>query len=251
MWTASSHLFLLTLRRQLLSRQTIACAALTLVCALIVMAWSRQPDPTLKTLAEHVLVPTYLVFLVPIFAICYGASGIGHEREEQTLIYLLLTPLQRPVVYLVKAAAGLGLAAVWTAGTLLILCGLAGPEAAALVPVFLPGALLGVLAYAALFLLVGAIFRHGMIMCLVYWFFLEVLFGNMPGIIKRVSVAFYVRCVIYESGAEYELGPVSRVAREMFLPVSSMTAILVLSVGTVVLLTLGAAGFEVREYRDA
>jgi len=251
MGSASRHLFLLTLRRQILSRQTLACLALVLMCALIVVAWSRQPSPTLKKLAEQILVPTFVVFLVPVFAICYGASGIGGEREEQTLIYLLMAPLPRAVVYLIKACAGLLLTGTWTVLTLLVLCALGGSDALQMLPIFLPGALLGGLAYAALFLGVGALFRHGTIIALVYWFFLEVLFGNMPGIIKRVSIAFYIRCMVYDAGSPFELGPRSRVAREMFLPVSAVTSAVVLSITILGLLVLGAWCFESREYRDA
>lgn len=249
--SACQHLFWLTVRRQLLSRQTLACLALTLLCSLIVLAWSRRLDQTSKTLAENVLVPTFVAFLMPIFAICYGASGIGGEREDRTLIYLLIVPIPRPLVYFIKACAGLFLAALWTTGTLFLLCRLAGTPGQAVFPMFLPASLLGALAYASLFLLVGALFRHGTIISLVYWFFLEVLFGNLPGIIKRVSVAFYVRCMVYDAGSELQLGPITKVAREMFLPVSGTTATLAL-IGTIVgLLIIGVVAFEQREYRDA
>ncbi len=245
------HLFVVTLRRQLISRQTLACVALTLLCALIVVAWSRQDSPTVKKLAEHVLVPTFIGFLIPIYAICYGASGIGGEREDQTLIYLLIVPIPRPLVYATKACAGLILVSGWSAATLTILCRLAGEPGNRLFAVFLPAAVQGGLAYASLFLLVGAVFRHGTIISLVYWFFLEVLFGNLPGIVKRVSIAFYVRCMIYDAGAELELGPVSKVAREMFLPVTGSTALTALSAATIGLILAGIFLFDQREFRDA
>lgn len=248
---ASRHLFLLTLRRQLLSRQTLACIALAGLCALIVLAWSRHPDQTSKKLAEQVLVPTFVAFLMPIFAICYGASGIGGEREDQTLIYLLIAPLPRSLTYFVKGIASFALVAGWTAGTLFLLCRLAGKPGDELFGLFLPAVLLGGLAYACLFLLLGAIFRQGTIISLVYWFFLEVLFGNLPGIVKRVSVAFYVRCMIYDAAKDLQLGPLGRVAREMFLPVSGATAMITLSAGTIVLLIVGLLLFDQREYRDA
>lgn len=249
--SACRHLFALTLRRQFFSRQTLASLALATLCVLIVMAWSRQSAPTSKKLAEQVLVPTFVAFLMPIFAICYGASGIGGEREDRTLVYLLISSLPRPLVYLMKGLAGLSLVAGWTAATLFLMCWLAGPAGRDLFAVFLPASLLGGLAYASLFLLIGALFRHGTIISLVYWFFLEVLFGNLPGIVKRVSVAFYVRCMVYDAGGDLSLGPANRVAREMFLPVSGTTAMLTLSVAIAVLLLAGLVSFEQREYRDA
>lgn len=249
--SAACHLFLLTIRRQLLSRQTFACLALTLLCALIVLAWSRQADPTSKKLAEQVLIPTFVVFLMPIFSICYGASGIGGEREDQTLIYLLICPLPRAMVYLVKATAALVLVSLWILLTLFSLCRLAGAAGHGMFLMFVPASLLGGLAYASLFLLVGALFRHGTIISLVYWFFLEVLFGNLPGIIKRVSVAFYVRCLVYDAGSTLDLGPADKVARSMFLPVSGAVATLALFGAIVGLLLLGSLLFERCEFRDA
>lgn len=249
--SACRHLFLLTVRRQLFSRQTLACLALAALCAMIVLAWARQSEPTAKKLAEQVLVPTFVAFLMPIFAICYGASGIGGEREDQTLIYLLIAPIPRSLIYFTKACAGLALVATWTGGTLFVLCRLAGTPGSDLFGMFLPAALLGGLAYASLFLLVGAVFRYGTIISLVYWFFLEVLFGNLPGIVKRVSVAYYVRCMVYDAGGDLKLGPLTRVAREMFLPVTGTTATIALSALIVALLSLGIASFEAREYRDA
>jgi ABC-2 type transport system permease protein len=234
----------------LFSRQTLACFALATLCLLIVIASSRQADSTSKKLAEHVLVPTFITFLVPVFAICYGSSAIGGEREDQTLIYLLIVPIPRGLAYFTKACAALTLVASWSVLTLFVLCRAGGAAGRDLFDVFLSASLLGGLAYASLFLLIGAAFRHGTIISLVYWFFLEVLFGNLPGIIKRISIAFYVRCMVYDTGSSLELGPRLRVVREMFLPVSGTTASITLCLSTLALLALGVIAFEYREYRD-
>jgi hypothetical protein len=104
--------------------------------------------------------------------------------------------------------------------------------------------------YAALFLFLGATFRHGTIISLAYWFFLEVLFGAMPGIVKRITVSFYVKCLIYDAGEELALQPRGRIAREMFLAVSGDTAWLVLWSALAVLLALGAMVLSTREYAE-
>lgn len=248
--SACRHLYWVTLRRQLFSRQTIVGIALTVLCALIVLAWSLNREPTTKRLAQQVLVPTYVAFLMPVLAICYGASGIGGEREDRTLIYLLITSVPRPLVYFTKFLATQTLVLSWTVGTLWLLCGMAREPGEEAWDIFLMPCLLGGMAYASLFLLVGTIFRHGTIISLAYWFFLEVLFGNMPGIIKRISVAFYSRSMIYEAGEPWEIGPMGRVAREMFLPVTAATAQTVLLAGIGGLLAAGLIAFTRREYRD-
>lgn len=247
---ACGHLFGLTLRRQFMSRQTLVSFALAVLCCLIVVAWSRQREPTPKRFAEQVLVPIYIAFLMPVLAICYGASAVGGEREDRTLIYLLITPIPRPLVYLVKSLAMLILVAGWSGATLYVLCRCAGEPGRAALDIFLPASLLASAAYGSLFLLLGTVFRHGTMISLGYWFFLEVLFGNMPGIIKRVSIAFYARCLIYESGTELHLAPRGRAARELFLPVSETTAVLALACGIVGLLVGGMLVFSQREFRD-
>jgi ABC-2 type transport system permease protein len=248
--TAALHLLGLSIRRQLFARHTLVSIGLTLLVSLIVLAWSRQPNPTTKKLAEQVLVTLYVGFLIPVFAICHGASAVGGEREDRTLIYLLIVPLPRWLTYAVKWLAAALVAAAWTAGGLWLFCTLAGRHGEGLIEVFGLAAVLGVIAYTSLFLGVGALFRHGTIISLAYWFFLEVLFGNVPGIMKRVSVAFYTRCLIYDRGSELQLGPLSRVARETFLPVEGGTALIALCVISAALLVVGAAIFQKREYPE-
>lgn len=248
--SACWHLFLLTIRRQLMSRQTLVGIALAILCALIVIAGTRQKDPSPKKLAEQVLVPTYIGFLMPILAICYGASTVGGEREDRTLIYLLITPMPRPLIYLTKTLSTIGLVSAWSGITLASLCWLARDAGQSTFHVFLAASLFGSAAYAALFLMLGAIFRHGTVIALAYWFFLEVLFGNMPGIIKRVSVAFYVRCMVYDAGSDLQIGPWGKTAREMFLPVSGRAASITLVCATLFLVAAGTVVFSRREYRD-
>ncbi|MFN0055023.1 MAG: ABC transporter permease [Planctomycetales bacterium] len=249
-FSACARLFWVTIRRQMFSRQTLVGLALAGLCCLIVLAWSRHHAPTAKRFAEQILVPTYLVFLLPVLAVCYGASGIGGEREEGTLIYLLIVPIPRPLIYLVKFAATVGLVVAGSLGTLAALCLLAGASGRETFPMFFMSSLLGSAAYASLFLMLGAAFRHGTVIALAYWFFLEVLLGNMPGIVKRVSIAFYMRCLVYDAGAELELAPLGRAAREMYLPISGAAAQTTLVCAIAGLLTVGLWAFSRREYRD-
>jgi len=233
------------------SRQTLVCLGLTVLCALIVIAWMQQARPTPRKLAEMVLMPTLVGFLMPIFAISYGSSAICGEREDRSLIYLLITPIPRPVLYFVKALATMILVAGWSVGALLVLCLLAGSYGREALASFVTATLFGSLVYAALFLVLGAMFRHGTIISLAYWFFLEVLFGAMPGIVKRLTVSYYVSCVIYDSGSDLELSPRGgQLGREMFLAIPGATALWMLIGALVTLLVLGAVVLGSREYTE-
>ncbi len=248
--SACGHLFRLTVRRQFISRQTLVAFALAVLCFLLVLVWSQHREPTTRRFAQNILIPTYVAFLMPILAIGYGASGVGSEREDGTLIYLIITSIPRPLLYATKYLATLFLVTCSSGGALWLMCYLAGEPGDESLDVFLIPCLLGAAAYASLFLMVGAVFRHGTIVSLAYWFFLEVLLGNMPGIIKRVSVAFYVRSMIYDAGADLGIGPRERVGREMFLAVEGGTARLVLGCALAALLVIGVTVFARREYRD-
>ncbi len=248
MTSACLHLFVLSLRRMFSSRQTLICLVLTTLACLIVFAWSMQKDLTVKKLAEEVLVPVHAAFLVPIFAICYGTSGIGGEREDQTLVYLLITPVPRPLVYLAKLLAAVTLVMAWTAASMGAMCYLARPLGIEAIKLFWPALTLGALAYSSLFHVLGAAFRRGTIISLAYTFFLEGLLGNMPGIVKRVSLSFYLSCMIYDAGSDHKIAPL--IAKEMFLPVLGATATNVLWAAAVALTLAGVSNFSRREYRD-
>ncbi len=247
---AALFLFGLTFRRQFFSRQTLVNVVLTTLCALIILAWTMQPGRSIRGLSEFLLWPTYGMFLMPIFAISYAASSIGGEREDQSLIYLLVTPLPRGLVYLMKSLATGLLVSGWSLGALGLLCWIAGDPGAKLWVVYAPACLLGSLGYAAVFQLLGAMFRYGTILALAYWFFLEVLFGAIPGTMKRITVAFYIRCMLNDAGQEYALGPQSQVQRDLFLGIEGTYAMLALLTIAVGLTIAGAALFSTREYAE-
>jgi ABC-2 type transport system permease protein len=245
--SGSGHLFWLSLRRQFFSRQTMICLAFSAIGCLIAWGWAKR-DPSLRKFGEEIVVQVFASFLVPIFAICYGTGAVGSEREDRTLVYLLITPMARPVAYLTKYVAALILVLVWTAGSF-VLAGVAGGRwGMESVKLFWLAIMLGAAAYASLFTALGAAFRRGTIISLAYALFLEGLLGNMPGIVKRVSLSFYVKCMIYEAGAAYSLSP--RIARELFLPVSGRTAAWILAGSAAALVLIGAVTFSRREYRD-
>jgi ABC-type transport system involved in multi-copper enzyme maturation permease subunit len=109
-----------------------------------------------------------------------------------------------------------------------------------------------------LFQLFGAAFRRSTIIGVVYAFVLEALVGNMPGLVKRASIAFYTRCVVYDLAAQQGLdgpGAGSRTGivpdkAAFFAPVAGSTAVLVLLGTAVLFLLIGTLVFSRREYHE-
>jgi hypothetical protein len=110
-----------------------------------------------------------------------------------------------------------------------------------------PAVLGGTLAFCSLFHLMGACFRRAAVVALVYSFFLETILGSMPGYMKRISVGFYTRCLMFEAAQDYGVQPEKP---SIYLPVDSLTAWCVLLGVTVVLLVVGMTIFARSEYQD-
>jgi hypothetical protein len=94
-------------------------------------------------------------------------------------------------------------------------------------------------------MLLGAYFRRPAIIAIVYSFCLEVFLANMPGYLKRVSISFYTRCLMFETADQYGIQPERP---GVFLPVAGSTALMVLLGGTVLLLIVGTWVFSRTQY---
>jgi len=69
--------------------------------------------------------------------------------------------------------------------------------------------------------------------------------GNMPGDLKRFSVGFYARCMMFDAAEERGLQPDNPVVYD---PVSGPTALWVLLLSTVFLLAVGMFLFRRTEF---
>jgi ABC-type transport system involved in multi-copper enzyme maturation permease subunit len=215
---------------------------------LAVIAWSLRRERDALEFTEEILLPVYASFLLPIFCLCYGAASISGDREERTLVYLLMTPLPRPLIHLAKFSAALVLTLTWTLGGMAILCRIAGPAGWESFERFWTAALWSTLAYVSMFHLFSVLFYRATIIALAYALFLETFVGNMPGIVKRVAITFYTRCAIFDAGSQLGMGPAGGRNPELYLPVSGQTACLVLWGTAGILFLLGTVLFSRREY---
>jgi ABC-type transport system involved in multi-copper enzyme maturation permease subunit len=190
----------------------------------------------------------FLSFLLPMWSISFATESFGSEREGSSMLWLLTRPLSRPAIYLAKFVALLP----WSLGLNLVgfalLClagGRSGPHALRL---FWPAVLVSTLSFAALFQLIGAFFKRPAIIAVVYSFFLETILGNMPGYMKRLSLTFYTRCMMFDAAQEQGLQPEKP---SIYLPVDGDVALLVLLITTIVFVFVGMAVFTRKEYREA
>ncbi len=187
----------------------------------------------------------FVSFLLPLWSLSFGTQALGGDREGHNLLWLLTRPLPRAAIYLAKFVALLPWTLTLNMGGFALLCAAAGRPGLQALRLFWPAVLCASLAFAALFHLIGAYFRRPAIIALVYAFFLETIMGNMPGYLKRLSVSFYTRCMMFGAAERFGVQPESP---SVFLPVSGTAALVVLLGATVGLLALGMYLFSRTEY---
>jgi len=246
--SAFLHLLALSTRRMFCSRQTFVCALLLGFAAIAVVAWSLRGERSPQEFIEEIFLAVFVSFLLPIFSLAHATAGIAAERDERTLVYLLVSPLPRPLIYLAKSGASLVLALGWTLGGMTLICWLGGHAGRETLPVLWPGIFWSTVAYVALFVLFGVTFRRATIVALAYALFIETLIGNMPGIAKRLAISFYTRCLIFDAGSVFGVRPSGAGSAELFGAVSGATAQMVLCLLGGGLLLAGLLIFSVRQY---
>jgi ABC-2 type transport system permease protein len=198
--------------------------------------------------ANWMVFTIFLSFLLPIWSLSFATDAFGNELEGGTLIWLMSLPLPRPAIYLAKFVALLPVTLAFNFGGFALLCLAAGTAGHRALQLFWPSVLWGSMAFTSLFHLMGASFRRSAVTALVYSFFLETILGNMPGTMKRISIGYYVRCMMFEEAQAYGLQPEKP---QIYLPVASHTALAVLLGLTLVFLVAGMFVFSTSEYREA
>jgi ABC-2 type transport system permease protein len=200
-------LFVLTLRQHLHGRRWIVMGVLFLLPAgLAILIRSTAPDAPpmgIEFLLAFMFIPQALL---PLVALVYATGIIQDEQEEQTLTYLLIRPIPRWAIYLVKLLATLTttivLTAVFTALTYVAVyiggsSGFADVSRRCLTAIGIHG--LSVAAYCCLFGLIGLYTRRALVAGILYAAVIEGLLANLPFGLRFVTVIYYARIIAYRS----------------------------------------------------
>jgi ABC-type transport system involved in multi-copper enzyme maturation permease subunit len=194
-----------------------------------------------------VLFSLFLSFLVPLWSLSFATDALGGEREARSLVWLLTRPLPRWSIYLAKYIGVLPWVLGFNVGGFALICLAAGEPGRLAFQLFWPAVAVSGVAFAAVFHLFGAAVRRPTVVALGYSFFLETILGDMPGLLKRISVTFYTRCIMFDAAAEYGLTPEKPT---VYQPVTGTTAWIVLISATTAFLIAGMWWFSRTEYGD-
>jgi ABC-type transport system involved in multi-copper enzyme maturation permease subunit len=197
--------------------------------------------------SRWVMFSLFVSFLLPLWSLSFATEALGGEREARTLVWLLSRPLPRPAIYLAKFVGLLPWCLGLNLGGFALICLAAGEPGRLAFRLFWPAVLMASLAFVALFHFIAAWARRPTVVALVYSFFLEVMLGDMPGLMKRVSISFYTRCLMFDAAADFGLTPDKP---HVYLPVSGEVAWAVLIGVTGALLAAGMYVFSKAEYPE-
>ena len=172
-----------------------------------------------------------LIILVPIVSLVFGSAVLGETREDGTLVYLWLRPMNRGPVVAGAAAAAFSAALPLTVIPTVIGGWLAANRVAES-PDLMMGALwaaaLGTVAYSSAFVLVGLLLKKPIMWGIGYVLLWEGLAVGLGDFAARLSLRGYCRSLLVRI-VEVDLG---------FDPYTTTTAVVVLVAVAVVGLVL-------------
>jgi len=200
-------LFVLTLRQYLHGKRWMVMAALfVLPAALAILLRATAPNVPaggLEFLIVFMLIPQALL---PLVALVYASGMLQDEQEEQTITYLLIRPIPKWALYLVKLLATLTTTVILTAFfTALTYAAIyigadAGGEnitARCLKAMSIHG--LAVIAYCCLFGLISVFTKRTLLAGIVYAVIIEGVLANLPFGIRLITIIYYARLIAYRS----------------------------------------------------
>lgn len=252
--TAVLVLFGMTVDRLLRGRRLIVLAllfALPSAIALLGQHYDPRYDPKIVELALIFgLIPQTML---PLTALVFASGMIQDEVEEQTLTYLLIRPLPRPILYATKLVATwavmAGLAAIFTEITYAVVYRFESVAIREILPDRAAKAialmLLALAAYASVFGLVSLFVRRTLLFGVPYIVLLEGIFANIEFIVRKLTIMYQFRVLsIRWLGLESEDWNI-----DLELAPSHLWAALNLAIATAVFTVLGSIVFARREFR--
>ncbi|WP_405144589.1 ABC transporter permease [Sphaerisporangium sp. NBC_01403] len=120
--------------------------------------------------------------MLPLLGLIAGTGTIAPEIDDGTIIHLLSKPISRPVIATTKFLVAASMLAVFAAVPTFIAGYVLVRDEAGIASGFALGALIGGIAYAAVFLLLGVVTRHAVTIGIIYAVVWENLVGGyVPG----------------------------------------------------------------------
>ncbi len=138
--------------------------------------------------AADVLGGFALATMVPLIGVIAGTGAIGPEIDDGSIVYLLSKPVKRPTIIFTKLIVAIAVTMVFSAVPTLIAGFVLNGNGQQVAVAYTVAALVASIAYSALFLLLGTVSRHAVVIGLVYALVWETLFGSLISGARTLSV---------------------------------------------------------------
>ncbi|MEQ8438026.1 MAG: hypothetical protein RIB65_11070 [Ilumatobacter fluminis] len=185
------------LLRQLVSRgRVLALLAVGLAVAAVAWAVGSSSDVT-DPLEASVGVIAGLGFtvVVPVVSLVFATAALGDAREDGTLVYLWLRPIDRWPVVVGAWLAALTVSLPLTLGPLALAAVLSG-EAGTIFGATMVASIVGVVAYSAVFLLVGLLVKNPIVWGLGYVLIWEGVISAFGSSAAQLAISGYTRSIV-------------------------------------------------------
>ncbi|MET9351236.1 ABC transporter permease [Streptomyces termitum] len=157
---------------------------LLLVIAAVVRALHGVDDQV----AVDLLGGFALATMIPLIGVIAGTGAIGPEIDDGSIVYLLSKPVKRWTIITTKLIVAIAVTMAFSAVPTLIAGFILNGNGQQVAVAYTVAALVSSIAYSALFLLLGTVSRHAVVIGLVYALVWEALFGSLIEGARTLSV---------------------------------------------------------------
>jgi ABC-2 type transport system permease protein len=204
---ALATLYALSVRQYLHGKRWMVMGVAFLVPAALALIVRASANDAPLIVMEFLLAMMFIPqLLLPLLGLLYASGLIQDEQEEQTLTYLLVRPLPKWGIYIVKWLATVTttvvitvIATVVTYAAIYVGADSAPDDLIKRCAIAAGVHALAVAAYCSLFGLLGLVTKRTLVMGIVYCAVVEGLLANLPFGIRLLTVIYYTRLVIYRT----------------------------------------------------
>ena len=174
--------------RALLGRRRAAILFVLPALLIIISAAVRSFNGADDQVAVDLLGGFAIATMVPLIGVIAGTGAIGPEIDDGSVVYLLAKPIKRPTIIFTKLIVAIAVTMAFSAIPTLIAGYILNGNGQQIAVAYTVAALVASIAYSALFLLLGTVSRHAVVIGLVYALVWETLFGSLVPGARTLSV---------------------------------------------------------------
>lgn len=215
--------------RQLVSvPRIVALVLLSLTATVGGFAVGRSTTATVDD-AAGVIANLGFAVVIPVVALVFGGGAIGDLRDDKTLVYLWLRPMRRLPIVVGAWLAALTLAAPVTLPPVVAAAVLAD-AGGALVGATVVAAIVAVVAYGAIFTMLGVVLRRFIVWGLAYILIWEGFVALGGAGVAQFAIRKYTRSILADrTGADLRLADFSTTAGVVVPLLVALAALLLAS----------------------